>query len=396
MKLNFKTSFLLKIQLCLSGFAVIYFFFYFSSLKTDLEGINKNRSVYKRFFDTSEQKKEGFKSLVKFSFPERLKNIPFGESSHLVLGTKTITIRNRPAAYNPSLIKYGSGYLMFFRYDVKEKDSLFSYIGCTELDSTFIQTDKEFTTIDTQNNHSDDPKAFSVGDHTYLTYNVIDFNGLPPLGYSSAINIAEIDLKKRKLQFTTDLELNFSLLEKNWAPFEYVDNQKGSRLYFQYRLNPHKILELPDPKVNHIIQPIFPKSATFQTIHWENEPFGWGELRGGTPAINIGDQYLAFFHTSFTDKNGIAWYNMGAYTFEASPPFRITAISPHPILFNGIYESNFLNTASTHKLVIFPSGFILENKEGQDLIQLFCGENDSAIKMITLDKAVLLKSLKKI
>lgn len=48
----------------------------------------------------------------------------------------------------------------------------------------------------------------------------------------------------------------------------------------------------------------------------------WGKLRGGTPAILVADEYLAFFHRSFIDqKTKLSWYVMDAYTFASSPPF---------------------------------------------------------------------------
>jgi hypothetical protein len=86
---------------------------------------------------------------------------------------------------------------------------------------------------------------------------------------------------------------------------------------------------------------------------------------------------------------------MGAYTFNAAPPFNLTGISKYPILFKEIYETPFANTACIEKRVIFPSGFVLENQNGRELIQLACGENDCGIKIVTIDKENLLKSLQR-
>ena len=84
---------------------------------------------------------------------------------------------------------------------------------------------------------------------------------------------------------------------------------------------------------------------------------------------------------------------MGAYTFNAAPPFNLTGISKYPILFKGIYETPFINTASIDKRVIFPSGFVVENQDDRELIHLACGENDCSVKIVTLDKEQLLKSM---
>ena len=84
---------------------------------------------------------------------------------------------------------------------------------------------------------------------------------------------------------------------------------------------------------------------------------------------------------------------MGAYTFEPNPPFRITRVSPYPILFDGIYDSEYKNTAEPCKCIIFPCGYAIKEKNRQVLLQLACGENDSAVKVITFDKDGLLESL---
>ena len=122
----------------------------------------------------------------------------------------------------------------------------------------------------------------------------------------------------------------------------------------------------------------------------------WGPLRGGTQAQLVDGQYLGFFHSYFIDSRKVAWYLMGAYTFEAEPPFRITGISPYPILFDGIYETEPKNTSCLDKYIIYPAGFVTEERDGKKVIQVTCGENDSAIKVVSFDQEQLLKSLKKI
>jgi hypothetical protein len=48
------------------------------------------------------------------------------------------------------------------------------------------------------------------------------------------------------------------------------------------------------------------------------------------------------------------------------------------------------------KQAIFPGGFVIEKKGKQELIHLSCGENNSTITIVTIDKGCLLKQLKKI
>ena len=82
---------------------------------------------------------------------------------------------------------------------------------------------------------------------------------------------------------------------------------------------------------------------------------------------------------------------MGAYTFDKSPPFAIRAISPYPILFKDLYTSCYINTADKNKSVIFPSGAFISPNNSH--LFLFCGENDSAIRVVQFDINHLLKSL---
>ncbi|MFA5250542.1 MAG: hypothetical protein WC371_03955 [Parachlamydiales bacterium] len=323
--------------------------------------------------------------------PFDLQNIPLAEESNLVIGIKEVQIRGVPAPYNASLIKSGPNYLIFFRYDVIVQNTVqpfFSYIGCAELDGNFEQTEKEFVRLDTQSNFSEDPRALWIGRELYVIYN--DLHSSNPLCRS--MHLANVDPQSLKVNFVTELDLQMQHIEKNWIPFEYPENSQYS-LYFEYHLNPHTILKLPDPKTNSLAPLIFPNYSASIKSPW---PLRWGEIQGGSTALQADGQYLGFFHSKFKDKDNFSWYLIGAYTFENRPPFRLSAISNYPIFFNGIYSSVPVHTANPLTRCLFPCGFVIENQKGRELVHLACGENDSHIKIITFDKKVLLKSLKKI
>ncbi len=80
---------------------------------------------------------------------------------------------------------------------------------------------------------------------------------------------------------------------------------------------------------------------------------------------------------------------MESYTFEGKPPFRLTGISKYPILFDGIYDSPIIHTAPHDKKIIYPRGFVVEG----NLLHLACGENDCAVKIVTMDLQKLKQSL---
>lgn len=313
------------------------------------------------------------------SLPEELQNLPLADS---VIQKKKVIIRNVPGPYlNASMIEHEGGYLLFFRYDVADQTLSpphRSYIGCAELDANFEQTEKEFITIETHSDHSEDPRILKMGEAYCLVYN--DMTHLPTDWRT--MQLARLNLETKTLDGIEELNPKLTRHEKNWPPFEY----EGA-LHFEYTIDPHKILKRSEDTPLAFLP--LPSS---QKLYWSSI---WGTIRGGTTAQKIGNQYLGFFHSHFKDKRNkkCRWYVMGAYTFEATPPFRLTGISPYPILFDGLYDSP-QRKQILH--AIFPTGFTCENREGRELIHVSCGENDNGIKILTLDKEALLKSLVKI
>lgn len=381
-----------KIHIILITFAFCFvsFFYYF---KKEIKNIKKKNKSYKTFYKKIDnQIKTSIPLLGNLTIPLSLQNIPLADESKIVLNVKKIKIKNVQSPYNASIIKHGSHYLLFFRYDVIQHKGpyyFYSYIGCVKLDSNFNQIEKNFKIIDLGTKHAEDPRIFKTKNGFYLVYNDLVKNGYN----CRTMRIASLDIEKLTINYTTELDIHFQPVEKNWNPFEHIENGK-SNIYFEYFINPHKILKLNDPTTNSLTHIQKLSASIYQRLYWPNM---WGEIRGGAPAQKIEDnKYLSFFHSSFQDRNGFFWYVMGAYTFETNPPFRINGISHYPILFKGIYDSPHLNIADRRKRVIFPSGFTVEKKENKEVIHVSCGENDSCIKIITLDKKKLLKSLKKL
>lgn len=80
-------------------------------------------------------------------------------------------------------------------------------------------------------------------------------------------------------------------------------------------------------------------ASTQGNIDWD-----WGILRGGSPALEVDGQYLAFFHspkemvTANSRGEKSLHYFMGAYTFSLEPPFAIEKMSLEPIIAKGFYK----------------------------------------------------------
>lgn len=371
---------LVLVVLLLSGFTTLTFVF-----QKNLKELARNVHSYKRLVEAVCMQPDKKYTVL----PRNLNNVPFGEQMGVVSTSKTLAIRGDVVPYNASILKKekGEGYHLFFRYDVLTdacSAGFFSQIGYAELDQNFDQTEKEFVPIDVQSTTAEDPRVIQSRGQAFLVYN--DFE--QPLKRNRRIMyMRPINLSNLKVGPANKLDPCLSSIEKNWAPFEYIDQEGKPKLHFEYTILPRKILRLENLDKNMLTH--LPPIETANTAYWPNM---WGGVRGGTPAQKIGDCYLAFFHSYFKDENGIIWYCMGAYTFESKPPFRLTGISNYPILFDGIYNSPPLNLSDPSKRVIFPCGFTIDG----DLIHVSCGENDASTKIVTFHKNELLAGLKKI
>lgn len=317
--------------------------------------------------------------------PFVLKTCPLAESQGIVLGTKQVEIRGLEFFYNASLVESEDTYRLFFRVDTPHRPPFVSHIGCVELDSSFNQTDKEYFFLDTKTDSSEDPRSLWVGDQLWVIYNDIASRASAVRSMHAAI----LNNKTFEVQKIIEMDLGLSRVEKNWAPFEgnFSSNEKP-QLFFEYFIAPHILLHLTDSLENEI--KFYQGFSTDEyNLMW---PKAWGQMRGGTPAKKISeDEYLAFFHSCFLGREGIRWYVMGAYTFSAVAPYEIKKISPCPIIYEGIYDTP---TYRDDLRVCFPAGFVTKIKDDREVIYLSCAENDMGVKIITIDKEALLKSLK--
>lgn len=301
--------------------------------------------------------------------------------------TKRINIKGFPDAFNPSIIIWENSILMCFRF----RDPLTSAtdgIGFIWLDDQLEPKGSPKILRyqhDTPNSKPQDPRLVSINHNLYMVYsNLIKVNEnevrrvfLAQLHYDGVDFYA----------YTPTPVVNFNSnivkpIEKNWVPFEY-----NSNLMLAYSILPHRIF-LASTENGYCKTVALTKSD----IQWN-----WGELRGGTMALKLGNEYLSFFHSSkemfSAHSNGkkISHYFMGAYTFSSSPPFAITRISPQPIIGKNFYDGPMYQTWKPLR-VVFPGGFIYDEK----YIWITYGKQDHEIWIARLDKTGLFNSLIKV
>lgn len=311
-------------------------------------------------------------------------------NANFVIATKKIYLEKFPNAFNPSLIEMDNGFLLIFRHCLAPHQPWVSYIGIVLLDQ-FLEPISEPQLLNTPAKFSnsisqaEDARIFTYKNQIYITYNDNKEVHNPDYRYDRRnMFLAKLSYKRKKFFVENTIKLHYPevyeerKIQKNWTPFEWKKH-----LLFVYSQEPHKILR-PDLKTG-LCEEIY------------NTPFpndwGWGLLRGGTPAILIDGEYLSFFHsstlTSTESSDGILMfhYYMGAYTFSAQPPFHVTKSSNFPIIGEGFYtRSNY------EKRVIFPGGIVAKGPN----IYVAYGKDDAEIWVAIIDKLALKKSLVKV
>lgn len=299
----------------------------------------------------------------------------------LVLDSYKINIPNYPYAYNPTLSKDELGYTLFFRYDPpKNRDhpKRKAYIGKILLDENF-KPQGEATLINTKNEASEDPRCFRIKEKTYISYSHIKEWQPKPI----------VDMELLELgEHPVALQYKESRIEKNWVPLVYNDD-----LYFIYQYNPYTLLKVSDISSGEV-ELVYKNRETNHAINcWEKN---WGKIRGGTPAIEIEDSFVAFFHSSYRIGKNMH-YVIGAATFEKTPPFTITKISKEPIVYKEMYQEKITNFKSPYikqfcMYITFPSGVI----EKDNQLYVVCGDNDIGIHLLVIDKNALIRSLENV
>ncbi len=129
--------------------------------------------------------------------------------------------------------------------------------------------------------------------------------------------------------------------EKNWQFFGH-DGQH----YAVYSISPHIVLRIEGNSA----------SVAYSTPN--QMPWTGGYLRGGTPQVRHGNEFISFFHGG-EEEPGRRVYNVGAYAFQTEPPFAVTRMTPDPILWPD--EKDVQLKAWGKSLVVFPAGAIIRN-----------------------------------
>lgn len=231
------------------------------------------------------------------------------------------------------------------------------------------------------NEHFEDARAVQVNGTTWVSCsNFIVFPHRPKeLWTGSQITVAPVNDRWQAMdrfdpQYGNNAKPNRAAgdIEKNWLPFG-----SGGRLHIIYAATP-----------NHVVVAFDEQMVPVET--WETSfrhDWAYGHIRGGTPPVRMGESYITFFHSSIPLLTKYRRrYFMGAYEFDAQPPFKIRAMTREPIL-AGSDEDEWW---PKKPLVVFPCGAVLQGPTW--LITL--GVNDLKCAWIKIPHIDLMRRLK--
>ncbi len=313
--------------------------------------------------------------------------------SNIVLESTKIPIPNFKNAFNPSVIRYQGSLILSFRYIPDRKDNFTSYIGLVFLNEDLTpQGDARLLNLrvgSTVKSRAEDARLITVGDKLYAVYsdNPEDKDSTKFQRAHFRVYVVEIWFENGEIKLGQPEKLNEfdgnnpNLREKNWIAFDDHGLMK-----LAYSIEPHLIF-LPNLAGRCVTI-----ANTTRAASW-----GFGALRGGSPAFLVGDEYLAFFHSSVKESTKhskgkpMMHYFMGAYTFQKDMPHALTSMSRVPIVGKGFYTDSGEPFKGYWKPVraIFPGGYVFDD----NYIWVAYGKHDEDIWVSKLDRRALMSSL---
>ena len=313
--------------------------------------------------------------------------LSLGEPFPIISETRRIFLEEYPTAHNPSIVPFGEGFLLVFRHTPDLYGQPWtSYIGVVLLNRQLEQI-SEPQLLNTRSrlsktpSQAEDARLFFYRERLFIIYNDNIDVCFPKWYDRRDMFMAELLLRDGNFTLSTPLKLihhekyNSSYWQKNWVPFEW-----HRQLLLAYTMNPHEIL-FPDL----LRGDCYPCYETAVPIEWD-----LGILRLSAPPILVDGEYLSFFHSGTVLATEVSWeyelwhYFMGAYTFSAEPPFKITRYTRKPII-----EEKFYTKSHYIKRVVFPGGLAVLD----DQIYLSYGKDDSEMWIAIIDKEALNQAL---
>jgi len=254
--------------------------------------------------------------------------------------------------FNPSLALRADGLWLVTRRSVPWQQTpigLNDIVAFKLLDGMVIgpRIDVKFP-VRYENEHFEDPRVSAIDGELYISCTNFQCVGSQsPLGTHQLLGRVDEQWQVVRLVdpiygYNRSSALAQTGNEKNWLWFDH-----GGQIHMVYTTVPHQVV-----RFDSAITAQQTYASRVQGLRWN-----YGVPSGGTPPVRIGDKYWSFFHGSIV-SSGKRRYSMGAYAFEACPPFRITRITANPLLTGSEHDPS-----RWFPLVVFPGGTLYRDSK---------------------------------
>ena len=253
---------------------------------------------------------------------------------------------------NPALMRLNDEWIILMRHKMGVSNLLISRLN----DDFIVKEMKWFDTKPFQDKYewgAEDPRLFWHNDKLHFIYHGTRNNSIRTI-------IGEVNEHLSPEPAQTEISYDPGP-EKNWTFFSYAGEQ--------YAVNSFA----PKFKVVKITNGI----ATNYSVS-NNPAFPWkyGEARGGTPAIRVGEHFYTVFQSHVIQNNWPRYYCAAFAKFSAKPPFNVKAITG-PVLLPDEYRDWGYS-------VVFPAG--LQLHDGKWFISYGHMDNECRIGIFDFDK----------
>ncbi len=240
--------------------------------------------------------------------------------------------------FNPAITRFRSQILMLYRVvtpDGQRRLALCRLTPDFQIASEPVVPFSEF--IQQGGDWYADGRFCTFQDRLFVHYNDGALRGRNETNHIYLVEVDPDRLIPRGYPRELVLEGQRQPVEKNWILFAHDDE-----LWAIYTISPHIVLRVTWTERGPLVcRPLY--RHDWKTAVYTHR---YGELRGGTPPVRVGDHYISFFHSCFPVQrwrhllrrflrkapHKILRYVGGAYGFAAAPPFAPCWLDPTPLI----------------------------------------------------------------
>lgn len=280
-----------------------------------------------------------------------------------------------PRCWNPGMFRHAGKLWMSYRYHLDEPGGRCA-TAIQQINEKTLQPIGRGQRIlfpgDSGTQHYEDARLFVYRGEPHIS--LTEMTGYQPgVDYFCQVKYARLILRSGRWSAKEYCIPKFGLnsgtaKEKNWIFFE-----SGKRLFFIYQDSAEHVICLVER--DRIIEEFRTPAAIWP----------WGEIRGGTPPIEMAGKLYCVFHSSIPTEDAPHYvrYYAGVYCMEAKPPFRILSISRRPLMVGSEADGHRVDPRYVEgwkPYVVFPGGIVADGKD--QLVSV--GVNDWACAVVRL------------